>query len=101
MQDQRQTASNGLTTSLQQVAVLTEERDKLAKEGAEAGAEAMDKLAKEGAESADLEAELKQLREQVASLTEERDKLAKECAEADICRSTVFDSGRTAHVRYM
>ena len=56
----------------EQVAALTEERDK---------------LALEGAVSADLEAELKELREQLAALQEERDRLTKEGAMLAVTRS--------------
>jgi chromosome segregation ATPase len=59
----------------EQVAALTEERDK---------------LANEGAVSADLEAELKKLREQLASLKEERDKLTEELAMLAVTRSEIW-----------
>jgi chromosome segregation ATPase len=59
----------------EQVAALTEERDK---------------LANEGAVSADLEAELKKMREQLASLKEERDKLTEELEMLAVTRSELW-----------
>jgi chromosome segregation ATPase len=80
-------AKSALQEANEDIARLMDEINVLKREQVASLTEERDKLAKEGAVSADLEAELKKLREQLASLTEERDKLTEEAAMLAVTRT--------------